>query len=276
MEKLKLIKFEEFYSTSLECAIIFQEKNHYVIKHTHDFIEIACQLTGSSVHGYNNQKITLNQYDCLIMNTEQIHENFKTDTNIINILISPKLLANIIQESSFDPYIIDLKHKFMNQTHIETYKLNNQCIDIINKLIDNKAKHKDGYYFKQRLLIIELLLTMNESINFNTIGNKQEECDVVTFIHQNLSTATLNGFASKTNQAPSTLSNKIKSQYNRTFLEILHDSRLSKAIELLTETSMSIDNIIITIGYENKTYFYKLFKNKYGVTPREYRKNLRR
>ncbi|MDO5518713.1 MAG: AraC family transcriptional regulator [Clostridium sp.] len=26
------------------------------------------------------------------------------------------------------------------------------------------------------------------------------------------------------------------------------------------------------VGYENLTYFYKIFKGKYGYTPKEYRK----
>ncbi|HCK3395609.1 TPA: AraC family transcriptional regulator, partial [Clostridioides difficile] len=33
--------------------------------------------------------------------------------------------------------------------------------------------------------------------------------------------------------------------------------------------------IIENVGYENLTYFYKIFKNKYGITPKEYKKNIK-
>ncbi|WP_335618227.1 AraC family transcriptional regulator [Clostridium beijerinckii] len=31
--------------------------------------------------------------------------------------------------------------------------------------------------------------------------------------------------------------------------------------------------IIEFVGYENPTYFYKIFKKKFGMTPREYKMN---
>lgn len=50
----------------------------------------------------------------------------------------------------------------------------------------------------------------------------------------------------------------------------LNDVRLGKAIEWLNYSKLSIHEIIPKVGIENESYFYKLFKTKYGVTPREY------
>lgn len=48
---------------------------------------------------------------------------------------------------------------------------------------------------------------------------------------------------------------------------------LKKAERMLTEGNASISSIIATLGFENKTYFYKLFDRKHGMTPLEYRKH---
>ena len=47
-----------------------------------------------------------------------------------------------------------------------------------------------------------------------------------------------------------------------TFKELLQEKRLNKAKQLLNETDISIVEIISLVGYENLTYFYKIFKEK--------------
>ena len=47
---------------------------------------------------------------------------------------------------------------------------------------------------------------------------------------------------------------------------------LKKAAQCLTETDESISAIAARLKFTNRTHFYALFKEKYGVTPKEYRK----
>ena len=51
------------------------------------------------------------------------------------------------------------------------------------------------------------------------------------------------------------------------------DIRLNKAKELLTATSLSINEIAYHTGFESIFYFSKLFKKKNGVSPKDYRNN---
>lgn len=51
----------------------------------------------------------------------------------------------------------------------------------------------------------------------------------------------------------------------------IRDICLQEAASLLLNTELNIDDIVHLIHYENKTVFYKHFRNKYGVTPKEYR-----
>ena len=48
---------------------------------------------------------------------------------------------------------------------------------------------------------------------------------------------------------------------------------LQEATKLLLNTNMSISQIVSQLHYENRTTFYKLFKDKYGMTPMDYRMN---
>jgi len=47
--------------------------------------------------------------------------------------------------------------------------------------------------------------------------------------------------------------------------------RLDKAAVLLKTTKLSIGDIILIVGYENTSYFYKVFTEHYGMSPKSFR-----
>lgn len=53
---------------------------------------------------------------------------------------------------------------------------------------------------------------------------------------------------------------------------MLRNKRCDIAAQKLLHTDLSIDDIISDIGYENKSFFRKVFKERYGKNPLEYRK----
>lgn len=55
-------------------------------------------------------------------------------------------------------------------------------------------------------------------------------------------------------------------------VDIIKEYRLSFAEQLLSTTKMNIDEILCRSGYINRGTFYKNFFNKYGMTPKNYRK----
>ncbi|MBP3742789.1 MAG: helix-turn-helix transcriptional regulator, partial [Treponema sp.] len=57
-----------------------------------------------------------------------------------------------------------------------------------------------------------------------------------------------------------------------TFINFVSDKRLEKARQLLESTDLSIKEITAEVGYNDQNYFSRIFKNKYGLSPKEYRK----
>ncbi len=68
------------------------------------------------------------------------------------------------------------------------------------------------------------------------------------------------------------LAEAIHENLNMTFNEYINHLRLEYACVLLTEDlELSIENIYTSAGFNNRTTFYRLFKKKYGLTPKEIR-----
>ena len=53
------------------------------------------------------------------------------------------------------------------------------------------------------------------------------------------------------------------------------DVKMEKAAELLSGTDRWVHEIMESVGYQKSQYFSKIFKEKYGVTPNEYRRTHR-
>lgn len=67
------------------------------------------------------------------------------------------------------------------------------------------------------------------------------------------------------------MSTLFKRYYGQNFSDLLWTLRMKKAKELLQNTELSIDQISISIGYENMSSFRRRFKKEMGITPAQFR-----
>ena len=67
-----------------------------------------------------------------------------------------------------------------------------------------------------------------------------------------------------------------REQLTHSIAEYITRIRMEHACQLLMETSDTIDEIVEQIGWENKNYFYTVFKKQFGASPTEYRMKMSR
>ena len=77
--------------------------------------------------------------------------------------------------------------------------------------------------------------------------------------------------AQKTGINPKELSTLFRKFYNTNFKGYLNDLRLTEAARLLKETSKQITEIAFSVGYNNISHFSRIFKEKYTVSPKDFR-----
>lgn len=70
---------------------------------------------------------------------------------------------------------------------------------------------------------------------------------------------------------PSYFSRLFKKEVGETFVEHVTKAKINRAKELLEQTAEPVGKICERLGYDNQSYFIKVFKNHEGVTPIEYR-----
>ena len=92
-------------------------------------------------------------------------------------------------------------------------------------------------------------------------------------ITQNYREASLSNVARSYGVSLAYVSECVRAQTGKTYKELLQKHRMETAARLLRRSDWNIQQIITYVGYENTSYFYRLFHERYGVSPREYRRS---
>lgn len=86
----------------------------------------------------------------------------------------------------------------------------------------------------------------------------------------------VNDLADRMNMSRVTLYNKVKQLLNITPVELIKSYRLSYAKTLIEETDFSISEIAFKCGFQNSSYFSKVFKSTFNITPTDFASNHRK
>jgi two-component system, response regulator YesN len=104
--------------------------------------------------------------------------------------------------------------------------------------------------------------------------------DLIKHIHQMIeehygdSNLSLNWIADKLDLSPSYVGRIYKQITLNALIDVINSVRMERSIELLEGTHYSVAEIAERIGYTNPSYFYRMFKKHYGVTPTDYRRRI--
>jgi AraC-like DNA-binding protein len=101
--------------------------------------------------------------------------------------------------------------------------------------------------------------------------------DVINYIHLHIENElTLSVLADYLGRNASTLSASFSKEIGMSITNFIHKSRINEAIRYFNTTRLSISEVSIAVGFQDFSYFSKIFKKYIGCSPREYCKNIQR
>jgi len=116
-------------------------------------------------------------------------------------------------------------------------------------------------------------LALNRKINFTDFKLLEQ---MTQYIEKNIREAiTMKTFEKQFATNEKRVQFLFKMGYHTTFNSYLQNIRLERAIELLKDPTNNISDVVYSIGLTNKSYFSKIFKEKFGTTPSQFIKELK-
>lgn len=254
-------------------------------RHRHNYVEVLYMCSGSTTHILNgSQKLVLQQGDLLFLNQAVYHEILPAGEEDVgvNFIILPQFFDRsfrmLEQENVLRDFLVSTlagESAFAGWLHIAAGNIlpvENLLENMIWTLLEKKAGVNLMNQTTMGLLLQNLTL-FAENIN-RTLPDSRDENAVFSalqYIETSYRSGTLEEIAARLQMPPYTLSRLLTRHTGANFKQLLQQRKLQQAVYLLTNTRMSADAIIESVGYENSSYFYRKFKEKYGCSPAQYR-----
>lgn len=253
-------------------------------KHKHNYVEVIYMCTGSTTHMINDKKVVLKAGELMFLNQNTTQEIFPAGEQdiAVNFIIQPEFFDttfmmlgeenNLLRDFLIGCLCNDSRYtNYLLFRVADVLPIQNLVENMIWTIMNNQTNKRSINQTTMGLLFLQLL---NYTDKLNSEGNAFEQdliIRVLSYIEENYKDATLTELAKLLKYDIYWLSRAIKKQTNETFKDLLKTKRLNQSTYLLSHTQLSVAEIIAAVGYDNTSYFHRIFKERYHMSPKEYR-----
>ena len=254
-------------------------------KHSHNFIEILYMCEGHTFHKIDGfTEVELKAGELLFLNQLSSHEISEGEAKDIgiNFIILPQFFDQVLPLLPRNNELAEFVMQGLNKKGIGNNYLHYQVSEVlpVQNLVENMVwnllhrpeNHRRMNEMMMATLFMQLSLHTDKLAKYDTdIYQDVFAPEILKYIEEEYKEATLEELAGEMNVALSTASKIVKKSTGMTFKELLQRKRLMQAANLLEHTKLPITEIIERVGYDNTSYFYRIFRETYQMSPKEYR-----
>lgn len=251
-------------------------------EHTHDYVEVVYMCSGVTTHIVNGKKILLEQGNLLFLNQSATHEVCKAgaDDIAVNLIVLPDFFVTTLsfigeEETPLRKFLVgclcgmDYGPGFLHFDVSEVIPIQNLVENLMWTLLQDTPNKRKMSQMTMALLFMQL---MGHTDSLLTEGQEEAAIfKVLRYVESNYTNGSLAELADLLHYDISWLSREIKQKTGKTYTQIVQEKRLAQAAFLLKNTNQNVADISVAVGYENISYFHRIFAAAYKKSPKHYR-----
>jgi AraC family transcriptional regulator, L-rhamnose operon regulatory protein RhaS len=253
-------------------------------KHKHNYVEMIYMCQGQTHHVINGEDVELNEGELLFLNQNATQEILPAgnDDIAVNFIILPEFFDRTLvmigeEENLLREFIIgclkreDDKVNYLHFKVADVLPIQNLVENLIWTIMNNQQNVRSINQVTMGLMFLQLMNYTDKV----SVGKNQYEQELairlLRFIEEHYRDGKLSDLAESMHCDLYWLSRMVKKLTGKTFTELLQTKRLNQAAYLLTTTKLTVAEIGLAVGYDNLSYFHRIFFDKYNVSPKKYR-----
>ncbi len=253
-------------------------------RHTHNYIEVFYMCTGSTHHVVEGEDVIVNQGELLFLNQRASQEIYPAGENDIgvNFIILPEFFRYSLQMMSNEANLLRnflvncLKGEEGGAAYLhfkvsDILPVQNLVENMIWSILNKQPNKRSINQATMDLLFLQLMNYMDKMELDEKSSDSKLIFSVLSYIEGHYREGELTQLAEDLHYDLYWLSREIKKKTGKTYTELVQTKRLTQAAYLLASTHMSVVDVAMAVGYDNASYFHRLFQKKYQMTPRLYR-----
>lgn len=250
-------------------------------EHTHDYVEMVYMCAGETRHTVNGSPITLRRGELLMLgrNARQSIEPAGEGDIAVNFIVRPAFFSGTLpflgeEETPLRRFVVSC---LTGESEADCLLFHVAEILPVQNLIENllftlleDTPNKRGILQMTMGLLFAQLMNHTEALQFES-REQNAVVSVLRYLEENYRNGSLSEIAERLHYNLPSLSRLIRQKTGKNYTELLQEKRLSQAAWLLHNTDKNVDEIANAVGYENISYFHRLFAARYHRSPKKYR-----
>ena len=255
-------------------------------RHRHNYVEVIYMCQGQTTHLIDQTQVLLKTGELLFLNQNAIQEIYPASESdiAVNFIILPEFFDTafhmIGEEKNYlrDFLISCLRqdNRYGNYLHFQVadvLPIQNLMENMVWTLLNNQPNKRSVNQVTMGLVFLHLIHHTDRLHSDDQSYNQQLIFQVLRYIDENYRDGELTKLAMLMGYDVPWLSRSIKRLLGKTYKELVQQKRLNQAVFLLQSTRLPIADISVAVGYDNTSYFHRIFRKTYHMSPKEYREN---
>ena len=250
-------------------------------EHTHDYVEMVYMCSGQTRHVVNENKLVLNEGELLMLgqHARQAIDPAGEGDVAVNFIIRPAFFSGTLpflgeEETPLRSFIVSCLTGENEAGYLlfhvaDILPIQNLIENLLYTLIE-EIPNRRGILQSTMGLLFAQLLNHTDALQFET-PEQNAVLRVLRYIEEHYADGSLTEIAARLHYDLPYLSRLVRQETGKNYTELLQEKRLSQAAWLLRNTERKVDEISFSVGYENVSYFHRLFAARFGQSPKKYR-----
>ena len=250
-------------------------------EHTHDYVEMVYMCRGETHHRINGNEIVLREGELLMLgqNARQSIDPAGEDDVAVNFIVRPEFFSGTLsflgeEETPLRRFVVNC---IAGQSEAGFLLFHVSGVLPVQNLIENllytlneEIPNRRGILQSTMGLLFAQLLNHTDVLQFAT-AEQNAVLSVLRYLEEHYTDGSLSEMAGRLHYDLPYLSRLIRKTTGKNYTELLQEKRLSQAAWLLRNTNLRVDEIALSVGYENISYFHRLFAARFSCSPKKYR-----
>ena len=251
--------------------------------HQRSHAELFYMVRGSTRHRIGGSELRLEEGELLLLgqNTPQELLPPQEDAIAVSFFLSSAFFGDILaflgtEATPLREFVLkslsqETPYGYLHFRVGGVRQVGNLMENLLLHLLEHPDSRRAIPLYTVGLLFVQLL----EESDKLTMGIREQQAilDVLRYLENNYASGSLTDAARMLHCDVAWLSREIKRRTGRTYTELLQERRLHQAAWLLAHTNQRISDIALAVGYENISYFHRIFQKRFGLSPKKYRDN---
>lgn len=254
--------------------------------HWHEEWEAVVITQGSCIVAAGNRNLTLKAGEGFFINSGILHGCWDVENTgcmFHSLVFHPRLvggsLDSVFHQGFVQPLVDNAGLEFVPlYPNIPWQK---QALEAIEAAWQSCTREEEGFVFAVRDSLSRLTLLLHSNIpgavkspGIKEVRNAERIKAMLSFIHEHFgSDLNMEMIAASASISESECLRCFRATISTTPIQYLKQYRLQQAIQLLLNTEEKISEIATRCGFQDMSYFTRVFREEIGVTPSQYRKN---